>query len=171
MLQEEVYVLCCLFILQTQPISSCSALCWASSWIFFFFNHSYSYHYKVFKKFSETSLIMCAHIKYSKRLNPGRLMCSSGFWLFFSAIFLTTGLDSESQVNNQCWCLHLPGNSIWFAKKTSLNGCPSFSFLRVIKELRKFVWLWKNSEKPSDHWTFSNNSSFETYMETYIRII
>lgn len=121
------------------------------------FYNSYGYRYKALKKFSETSLIMCAHIKYSKGLNPGRLMCGSGFWFFF-AIFVTTGLDSESQVYSQCWCLHLPGNPIWFARKPSLNCCHSLSFPRVIKKLREFVSIWENSEKASDHWTFSNTS-------------
>ena len=63
--------------------------------------NSYSYHYKVLKEFSETSLTMCTHIKYSKGLNPSRLMCGSELWLFFFAIFLVTELDLESQVYNQ----------------------------------------------------------------------
>lgn len=109
------------------------------------FYNSYGYHYKVLKEFSEVSLTMCAHIKYSKGLNPGRFMCASGFWLFFFAIFLRAGLDSESQVCNQCWCLHLPGNPIWFAKKSSLKCYGhSLSFPRVIKELGKLVCIWEN---------------------------
>lgn len=39
--------------------------------------------------------------KYSKVLNPCKLMCGSEFWLFFFAIFLGTELDLEFQVYNQ----------------------------------------------------------------------
>lgn len=99
---------------------------------------------------------MCTH-KILKRFKSRQINVWFRILAFF-AIFVTTGLDSESQVYSQCWCLHLPGNPIWFARKPSLNCCHSLSFPRVIKKLREFVSIWENSEKASDHWTFSNTS-------------